>query len=58
MSEGTMDVGQRHEIFPDRDVHVEIQDISKNWVSLWARWIRKCGFLPLPDENEDRDTKD
>jgi len=52
-----MSVGQRRETFPDRDAHWEIQDISKNWVTLWARRIREGGFLPLPGENEDWDTK-
>ena len=56
-SESTMDVGQRRETFPDGDVHGDIQDISKNWVSLWARRIRRSRFLPLAGENEDRDAK-
>ena len=57
MSEGTVDVGQRRGSFPDRDAHGEIHDISKNRESLWARGIRKSGFLPPPGENEDRDAK-
>ena len=52
-----MDVGQRRETFPDRDARGEIQDISKNRVTLWARRIWKIGFLPFPGENEDRDAK-
>ena len=57
MSESTVDVGQRRETFPDRDGHGEIQDISKNWITLWARRIRKSGFLPFPGENEDGDAE-
>jgi len=52
-----MGVGQRRETFPDRDTHWEIQDISKNWVTLWARRIQESSFLPLSGENEDWDTK-
>ena len=52
-----MGVGQRREVFPNRGAPGEIQDISKNRVSLWTRRIRKSGFLPLPGENEDEDAK-
>jgi len=52
-----MDVGQRHKTFPDRDAHGEIQDISKNRVSLRARWIRNNGFLPVQSEDEDGGAK-
>ena len=56
-SKSTMDAGQRSKTFPDRDGRGEIQNISKNWVTLWARRVRKSGFLPFPCKNEDRDAK-
>jgi len=56
-SESTLVVGQRHESFPNRDAHGEIQHVSENWVTLWARWMRESRFLPLPNENEDRNAK-
>ena len=52
-----MSFGQRRKAFPDRDTRGEIQDISKNRVTLGARWIRKGRFLPLQSENEDGDAK-
>lgn len=53
----TMVLGQRHETFPDRDTHGEIQDISKNRITLWTWWVWQSGFLPLPNQNEDGNTE-
>jgi len=50
-------VGQRHETFPNRGAHGEIQHISKNWITLWAWRIRSGRFLPPRSEDEDRDGK-
>ena len=56
-SKNTMVVGQRRESLPNRDAHGEIQDISKNRVTFWARWVRESSFLPRPSEDYDWDAK-
>ena len=52
MTESTVGVGQRCETFPDGDTRGEIQDVSKNRVTLGARRIRNGGFLLLQSEND------
>jgi len=51
-----MTISQRCEVFPERDVLGEIQDIPQDWITFWTRWIRQSGFPPLP-EGEDRNTE-
>jgi len=52
-----MVLGQRHEGFPHRDGHGEIQDISNDWIALGTWRVRENRFLPSPCEDGDGDGK-
>jgi len=56
--EHTMAIGQRSDIFPERDTHVEIQHIPQDRITLGTWRIRGGGSLPFPDESEDKSTKE
>jgi hypothetical protein len=53
----TVTIGQRSDVFPERDAHVEIQDIPQNRITLGTRRILQGGSLPSPDENEDNNNE-
>ena len=55
--ERTIAGGQRCDAFPDRDTQREIQRVPQDWIALRAWRVRKGGFLPFPDENEDERTE-
>jgi len=50
-------IGQRSGVFPDRDSRGEVQDITQNGITLGTWGIRQGGFLPFPDDSEDKNAK-
>ena len=57
MAGRTVVLGQRHKTFPNWDTRGEVQDIPEDRITFWAWRIRPGGFLPLPSETEETDTK-
>ena len=55
--ERTTTIGQRSDVFPDRDSRGEIQDIAQNGITLGTWRIRQGGSPPLPDDSEDKNAK-
>ena len=55
--ERTTTIGQRSDVFPDRDSRGEIQDIAQNGITLGTWGIRQGGSPPFPDDNEDKNAK-
>ena len=56
-AEHTITIGQRGDVFPERDALSEIQHIPQNGITLGTRRIRQGGFPPFPNESEDENTK-
>ena len=50
-------IGQRSDVFPDRDGRGEIQDIAQNGITLGTWGIWQGGSPPFPDDNEDKNAK-
>ena len=57
-SERTIAISQRSDVFPERNTHVEIQDIPQDRITLGTWGIRRGGSLPFLDESEDKSTKE
>jgi len=49
--------GQRRDVFPERKIHGEIQDIPQNRITLGTWRIRQCGPLPFPNEGSDKNAE-
>ena len=57
-SERTITIGQRSDVFPERDTRVEIQDIPQDRITFGTWGIRRGGSLRLLDESEDKSAKE
>ena len=55
--ERTVTVGQRRDVFPEGDIHGEIQDVPQNWITLRAGGVRQSGSPPFPGESESENAK-
>ena len=55
--EHTVTIGQQCDVFPDGDIHGEVQDVPQNRITLRAWRIRQGGSPPLSSKNEDKKAK-
>ena len=53
----TITMGQRRDVFPERNVHWEIQDVPQNGIALGTWRVRQCGPLPFPNEGDDENAE-
>ena len=49
--------GQRRDVFPERSIHWEIQNVPQNGITLGTWRIRQCGPLPFPNEGNNKNVE-